>query len=172
MKKCPACHAILEEKNASGITVDLCSKGCGGIWLEMDEIENFDESSESIATLVVKGNPEVVVDTLNQIRNCPCCENQIMVKRSYDIFSEVEVDQCLKCSGIWLDKGELETIREQFPTEAAREQVSGNFLAAKLSETEQEIEERIAENQELSEREKNKIMYKLFKYVFGVSEIS
>lgn len=38
--------------------------------------------------------------------NCPVCKNAMIVLE----LREVEIDYCLVCKGIWLDKGELERL--------------------------------------------------------------
>ncbi len=49
--------------------------------------------------------------------NCPRCHtplyNKNFQKLNPDIsFSDIGVDECSKCSGIWFDKGELEQIHD------------------------------------------------------------
>ena len=171
MKKCPACLDSLTEKIVSGVTVDVCLSGCGGIWFDMDEIKEFDEVTEAnLEQLIGNDYTEANHKELVKVRRCPCCENQIMVRRSYDIFGEVEVDQCLKCSGLWLDRGELETIRMQFPTEEDRNKAGDEFISTKLLEIKKEIDQRIKLNEELSEQEKknNQVAYKLLSSVFSL----
>ncbi|MFH1783475.1 MAG: zf-TFIIB domain-containing protein [bacterium] len=38
--------------------------------------------------------------------NCPVCDEPMIVLE----LSEVEIDHCLECGGIWLDEGELEVL--------------------------------------------------------------
>ena len=39
--------------------------------------------------------------------DCPICKNTVMITIE---LNEVEIDYCLACRGIWLDKGELEIL--------------------------------------------------------------
>ena len=39
---------------------------------------------------------------------CPNCSNPLIVIE----FDEIETDYCIKCKGIWLDAGELESLLE------------------------------------------------------------
>lgn len=41
---------------------------------------------------------------------CPKCENQEMMDFT---FHDVEIDRCPHCSGVWLDKNELEAILDR-----------------------------------------------------------
>jgi len=40
---CPACGNILEQMTVGDVTVDVCQRGCGGIWFDNFELEKFDE---------------------------------------------------------------------------------------------------------------------------------
>ncbi len=42
--------------------------------------------------------------------DCPACKNSAMITME---LSEVEIDHCLDCGGIWLDSGELELLMGQ-----------------------------------------------------------
>jgi len=42
------------------------------------------------------------------------------MKRYFSIKRQVEIDECAKCGGIWLDQGELEVLRSQYKTEDER----------------------------------------------------
>ncbi len=43
---------------------------------------------------------------------CPVCKNTDMIILEHN---EIEIDYCLSCRGIWLDKGELELLMEMEP---------------------------------------------------------
>ena len=53
---------------------------------------------------------------------CPKCEGITMMRHFFTTQKEIEVDECPNCAGIWLDGGELLMIRQQFKTEAEREE--------------------------------------------------
>ena len=38
--------------------------------------------------------------------DCPACKEPLIVLE----LNEVEIDNCVSCGGIWLDKGELERL--------------------------------------------------------------
>jgi len=64
----------------------------------------------------------------------------------FSVEREVEVDECPRCGGFFLDHGELATIRAQFPSEAARREAAreefGALFDAKLDEQADASEER------------------------------
>ena len=41
--------------------------------------------------------------------DCPVCKNAMITLE----LSDVEVDHCVNCGGIWLDAGELELLLQQ-----------------------------------------------------------
>lgn len=41
------------------------------------------------------------------VRQCPGCRSALNIS----MIDAVEIDCCVSCSGIWLDKGELEKLR-------------------------------------------------------------
>ena len=45
--KCPRCENELELVNQSGVEVDACRRGCGGIWFDAFELEKMDQPDES-----------------------------------------------------------------------------------------------------------------------------
>ena len=128
--KCPACGTELVTQMASDIQVDLCQHGCGGLWLDDREIKKFDEEAEfDPETLRGQLSPSGSVTINTGVRPCPRCSGEILWKRWYDINRQVEVDQCPKCSGIWLDLGELSKIRGQYKTEVERQEAADKYLA-------------------------------------------
>jgi len=144
--KCPACSSTLQEVEAGEIKVDVCRNGCGGVWFDNFEFKKVDEQHESTgeSLLEIDRNPNVTVD-YSVKRQCPRCEDQPMLKHFVSAKREVEVDECPACGGIWLDTGELRSIRAQYATEEERaaaaneyfQSVFGEELAAMKSKSEE-----------------------------------
>jgi hypothetical protein len=111
------------------VTADVCKGGCGGIWFDNFELRKFDEPHESAgqALLQVEKNPDVRVDH-GQKRNCPKCQDLVMMRHFFSVKRQVEIDECPGCAGIWLDYGELGQIRSQFASEREREQAAEEYF--------------------------------------------
>jgi len=126
--KCPACGNELKETKAGDITVNACVGGCGGVWFDRFEIGKVDLPSESAgeALLHIARNPAIKVDP-SQRRKCPRC-GMIMMQHFFDVKRLVTVDECPKCAGVWLDAGELATIRTEFNTEEERKQAAARYF--------------------------------------------
>ncbi len=119
---CPACQKAMQKVyvESAKCYIDLCTDGCGGIFLDNREFKKFDEQHENIDEIIASyKNKEYEKVNESETRVCPVCGAN-MVKHYTSINQEVEVDECYGCGGMFLDYGELEKIRSQFKTEAER----------------------------------------------------
>jgi Zn-finger nucleic acid-binding protein len=151
---CPACGRELTSMAAGPTTVDVCARGCAGIWFDHFELAKVDEQSESAgaALLEVKGDPSVKVD-LEQRRTCPECGPQMVMMRHFSSVSrKVTIDECPNCGGIWLDVGELSAIRKDFPTAEAREEAARKAFSEMFDSQLAEVHE--ADEEELERARK------------------
>ncbi len=119
----------MTEMEAGGITVDACAGGCGGIWFDQLELRKFVEPHVGAGEVLlnIERNPDVEVDRTERF-NCPKCENMVMARHFFSARREAEVDECPSCAGVWLDPGELATIRSQFETNDEREKAAGEYF--------------------------------------------
>ncbi len=110
---CPKCQGRLHEQRlkASGVRVDTCPS-CRGMWFERDELATH---SAAVEGRLVPG-----MDASISRRPCPACHVP-MTKFKYS-GTDVEVDLCEECRGVWLDIGELKAL------EAPAEDEEGGFL--------------------------------------------
>jgi Zn-finger nucleic acid-binding protein len=128
---CPACGTELRTETRGGITVETCDGGCGGIWFDHYELQKVDEPAESAGEelLNVDRNPAVEVDVTAR-HACPHCnDGTIMMRHFESVRRKVSVDECPACGGIWLDAGELRTIRSEYPNEAARHDAAAAYFS-------------------------------------------
>ncbi|MBE3071022.1 MAG: zf-TFIIB domain-containing protein [Planctomycetes bacterium] len=118
----------MSEMDVSGVTVDVCRGGCAGIWFDRFELNKVDDKDESAgeALLAVECDPNVKVDHAAE-RTCPRCGDVTMMRHFHSPNREVEIDECGKCGGIWLDGGELAIIRGQYRSEADRRKDAHRF---------------------------------------------
>ena len=153
--ECPACSRQLKKISISGVALDVCQDGCGGVWFDAYELKRLDEQHEAAGEelLDIPVNPSVKVDH-SQLRLCPnpACSGMKMWRHFFSVKREVEVDECPKCGGHWLDEGELTEIRKQFATDEERSKAAKECLGAAF---EAEFAKIRAENAEKVERGKN-----------------
>jgi len=126
---CPACGKLLRELNQSGLVVDVCETGCGGIWFDNFELKKVDEGHEAAGERLLDLGPHAPVRAdRGAKRACPKCANQPMQRHYFSVRREVEVDACPACGGIWLDTVELAAIRKEFTTEQERKQAAEAYF--------------------------------------------
>lgn len=112
---CPACNKKLKNINYENQEIDLCLK-CGGIWFDKDElfeVTNSLLSKNKIDPQTVKEayrDKIINLDKIKQLqRKCPRCNVDMRLNNhSYD--SNIIIDKCPNCNGIWTDKGEMQAI--------------------------------------------------------------
>lgn len=128
--KCPACFNELTEMQVGSLVVDVCQRGCGGIWFDAFELERVDEEGEAAGEplLQVQRDEQLAVD-LNRKRDCPRCEGVRLHRHFFSAKRRVQVDQCPNCGGYWLDAGELAQIRTEKSESARAEQVRQSGLS-------------------------------------------
>jgi len=137
--KCPACKNPLREKGAGGMALDVCYGGCGGIWFDPAELESVNTRSATTLHTVWQAPPHKQV-VLTEPRFCPRCPDLVLDRRWFSAAEKVEIDQCPKCGGIWLDAGEFTRVYEEIkgaavapPAWAAAMAEAAALVAAKSS---------------------------------------
>ena len=105
---CPKCNNDLEKQMLGidrSIEIDVCP-ACKGMWFDKGELDKFDES--------VTVNSELAdfehVQNQTKVFDCPRCRNKLKTVKP-KLMPELELDRCYSCLGFWLDKGELEDVR-------------------------------------------------------------
>jgi Zn-finger nucleic acid-binding protein len=112
---------LMVEEDFGGVLVDVCRKGCKGIWFDWGELKELDENHEGVG--------RAIEEALKSLRrndpdrgslNCPKCGVK-MREHKYKNAKEVNVDECYACGGFFLDSGELKQIRDNYMNEDERE---------------------------------------------------
>lgn len=97
---CPICKKALTNIRLEQTSIDVCSEGCGGIWLDRGDLSKIIQSGQDI-TNQLSNSKKTPTPNVGDPRHCP--RNQmILMKRSY-IEDQAMVDECPKCAGIWID---------------------------------------------------------------------
>jgi Zn-finger nucleic acid-binding protein len=107
---CPRCKVPLEPHKKEEMEVDLCPR-CGGLWLDRGEFEVL--TAESRVYREEKLTTEYSPPPLpGESPYLPCVRcGKLMPRKNFARISGVVIDECGR-HGIWLDKGELEKIRQ------------------------------------------------------------
>lgn len=119
--KCPIDNNNLVEIDYErSIKVDEC-QSCNGMFLETWELKAIQANKGKYYKDEIKKMPKVIESTyLNAINknrpliSCPNCAesntNVEMERREHGYCSQILVDVCPSCRGIWLDKGEIKAL--------------------------------------------------------------
>jgi len=107
---CPACGAETRAVRWRGLEVDVCP-GCGGSFFDRGELkETLDRllTSREVPEAPLKLDRRAVPVSRVQepLRRCPRCGEQ-MEKFNYCYDSNIILDRCRGCGGIWADRGEV-----------------------------------------------------------------
>ena len=109
MSKCPACKKEMVLTKNHGVSTRSCST-CGGVWLSKGELNAIlhpeDWDVEFCTT-------EHGADAPPSGKKCPECPNTDLRKGNFIEYSNIAIDYCPKCGGIWLDRGELDDISKE-----------------------------------------------------------
>lgn len=124
--QCPRDGTTLtSEKYEGDVVIDRCSS-CGGIWLDSGELKTIQETMEHDYSEELK-RINIVARAFEMARQkarpeiqCPKCQAALNPKE-YCYCSQILIDRCANCGGVWLDAGELQAL-EQFFEEAAAEE--------------------------------------------------
>jgi uncharacterized protein len=111
MKQCPQCNIGLEKAIVAGVEVDYC-KRCYGLWFEDTELrEAKDAKDKDLRWLDIDlwKNPAQFQVSKGK-RLCPTDHMPLYEVRYGD--SNIRVDVCNVCHGVWLDRGEFIEIIE------------------------------------------------------------
>lgn len=107
--ECPSCKKELEQAILHNVRVDYCSN-CLGIWFDEDELRQAkDEKDPKLNWVDIdlwKDKKKFEISKRGAL--CPKCRMPLY-QVGYD-NSQVSVDLCNLCKGVWLDRGEFKKI--------------------------------------------------------------
>ena len=104
---CPHCrHHLLEPIRYKDVELDACAH-CGGLWFDRNELDkvihNYDPNYHREGSIVETLGPKVDESK----KRCPHCKDSLETYQ-FEKDSDLKIDICHSCQGIWLDKGELD----------------------------------------------------------------
>jgi Zn-finger nucleic acid-binding protein len=115
--RCPRCKTIgedhqLTQTNLGNMEVDFCLN-CGGMWFDKQELaQAIILPEEQVKAITKKLDNTIEIDKQKDVElECPKCSTA-MYKYRYMYTSNIYIDSCEVCEGIWLDKNELLAIMD------------------------------------------------------------
>ena len=109
--QCPGCSGSLRREKVQYVEFDICGE-CRGIWVSGEQFRALavkvaaDGQVESSAKLTFEPRKVLRSNQDSLTKNCPQCREP-MQEFNYAYDSNVFLDRCEKCKGIWLDPNEI-----------------------------------------------------------------
>jgi hypothetical protein len=113
--------------------VDECPQ-CGGVWLRSGELAAIVEDVESdVAWMDARlwQKEDLFEVDSHATAHCPSCQHGLALVTPPN--SQVQIDICPHCEGIWLDRGELRKILEEMEAELSQK-TAGELVRAAVHE--------------------------------------
>lgn len=118
------------------VHLDDCPQ-CGGIWFDDGELKKIQAMGDELClqSLEDKAHPnKSVITTEREAKMCPVC-NERLVPYKYMYSSDVLLDECDNCFGVWVQDGELMKMVDYLESEQhAMEPAKREVIAAVQSE--------------------------------------
>ena len=130
--ECPIDGTTLETRTVHSVLIEECLE-CRGLWFQEGELRKAkDESVTNLNWLDFDlWSDQELFGTEWSSRKCPQCQKN-MATISYG-ETGVKVDYCVDEHGVWLDRGEFQTIINALATEISTKSAS-DYVTASLEE--------------------------------------
>lgn len=135
--KCLLCESVLNGAELDATHVEHCP-GCGGIWLDHGELDGLvaaEDEDVRWMEMDLWGDALEVRGSVSQ-RECPNGHGRLAALMYGK--SDIEVDVCPICGGVWLDAGELEKIVDYLTDKATSLSLPG-YIQESLAEAKELI---------------------------------
>ncbi len=105
---CPVCQVELKPQIHLGITIDVCPT-CAGIWFDKDELTHIAQLDPTVLPKLDQMYQPVVTSYDPPWQKvCPVCKQTNLRPYDYLYHSNIELDECPECGGIWVEDSELQ----------------------------------------------------------------
>jgi Zn-finger nucleic acid-binding protein len=108
---CPKCKDPLEPVVVESVEIDRCT-GCDGVWFDRSELGKLLQEEGRKTRSLQKGHDSERLDVLPGV--CPR-DAKPLVRTRGSYRTQVDVDFCRECCGIWLDAGEFKQLKDANP---------------------------------------------------------
>jgi len=118
-RKCPECSVPLKSFAFHEVMLDECPD-CGGVWFDDGELKRC-QAGGTIGLVEIEDEivPAVSIHVADDHgRLCPCCDFRLTTYR-YLYTSDILLDECEKCFGVWVQDGELQKMADFLDGEKA-----------------------------------------------------
>ncbi len=107
---CPSCSNALSIFSYGGLGIMACQNGCAGMWFDRYEIKKINSNNFRSGRELLKIEQAEGVRMFRNVDHvCPKCEMTLLLRHFFDRKRGLEVDQCSRCGGIWVEMGKVVT---------------------------------------------------------------
>ena len=107
--KCSTCNIELTVEEIEGVNVQLCPS-CSGRFLHKGELKKITHSTAG--DIEYSSLEDIDKNEVSDLL-CPICKTEKMINVNFATYSDIVMKYCKRCSGIWLDQGELKQINAE-----------------------------------------------------------
>jgi Zn-finger nucleic acid-binding protein len=127
--KCPRCEIDFERSEVGTVRVEECGT-CGGMWLGEEELRRAkDETDPDLNWMDFDlWRHRDQFNVVDRAAGCPACGGDMVVLDYGE--TDVQVDYCEHCRGVWLEGGEFEKIIAALRQELTTKKLPGYILAS------------------------------------------
>ncbi|MCU0237925.1 MAG: zf-TFIIB domain-containing protein [Pyrinomonadaceae bacterium] len=109
---CPNCKTNeLYPKEIEPYLSALVCENCRGRWITSNDYDSWLKSNQHLPENPTK-KLKMTIPEFELVRLCPECR-RILIKYKVGQNVPFQIDRCSTCAGIWLDKGEWETLKRR-----------------------------------------------------------
>ena len=108
----------MDQMSFRDVQLDDCPQ-CGGIWFDDGELKKLRTIGDELSLHSVEGQAKPdkdVITTEREGKLCPICNERLTPYR-YMYSSDVLLDECDECYGVWVQDGELEKMAQYIESE-------------------------------------------------------
>lgn len=119
-RNCPECRTPLKSFAFHEVVLDECPD-CGGVWFDDGELKRC-QAGGTMSLVEIEDEilpaVNIHVEEDDQGRLCPGCNLRLTTYR-YLYTSDILLDECEKCFGVWVQDGELQKMADFLDGEKA-----------------------------------------------------
>jgi len=111
--KCPRCQSPLVERDIKDTQVDVCHT-CSGIFFDAGELQKVADGAYGNIEYCTMTDDVLETNDGMPACECPKCDRHPRMRKvEFLSYSDIVLDHCDHCKGIWVDGGELESINKR-----------------------------------------------------------
>jgi uncharacterized protein len=123
---CPSCSNALSVFYYGGVGIMACQDGCAGLWFDRYEIKKINQNNFGSGGDLLKISQTEGIRLFRNVDHiCPKCEMTLLLRHFFDRKRGLEVDQCARCGGIWVEMG---TVLKGNESEVEREKLIDDYF--------------------------------------------